>query len=93
VIELNHAVAVAMADGPEHGLRILDRLEAREELASYHLFRVARADLLQRLQRPAEATREYRRALDLTSNESERRHIHKRLAELAKASGDGTRFS
>jgi RNA polymerase sigma-70 factor (ECF subfamily) len=86
VIELNHAVAVAMADGPEHGLRILDRLEAREELATYHLFRVARAELLQRLQRPAEAAQEYRRALDLAANESERRHIHRLLAELATPS-------
>ncbi|HEU0106395.1 MAG TPA: RNA polymerase sigma factor [Vicinamibacteria bacterium] len=86
VIELNHAVAVSMADGPEHGLRILDRLEAREELATYHLFRVARAELLLRLGRPAEAAQEYERALGLAANESERRHIHKRLAELPSGS-------
>jgi RNA polymerase sigma-70 factor (ECF subfamily) len=82
VVELNHAVAVAMADGPGHGLRILDRLESREELASYHLFSVARAELLLRLERPVEAGDAYRRALGLTANESERRHIRKRLAEI-----------
>jgi RNA polymerase sigma-70 factor, ECF subfamily len=83
VVELNHAVAVSMADGPEPGLRILDRLEAREELATYHLFRVARAELLLQLGRPGEAAQEYERALGLTANDSERRHIQKRLAELA----------
>ena len=57
VIELNHAVAVAMADGPEQGLRILDRLEAGEELAAYHLFRVARAELLRGWSGRAEAAR------------------------------------
>jgi RNA polymerase sigma-70 factor (ECF subfamily) len=88
VIELNHAVAVSMADGPEHGLRILDRLESREELATYHLFRVARAELLLRLGRGAEATQEYQRALGLAANDSERRHIHKQLAELASGSSE-----
>ena len=82
VVELNHAVAVAMADGPERGLTILDRLEARGALTSYHLLPVARAELLLRVGRPQEAAAAYRRALDLATNEAERRHLAKRLAEI-----------
>jgi RNA polymerase sigma-70 factor (ECF subfamily) len=82
VVELNHAVAVAMADGPERGLVILDRLEARGALPSYHLLPVARGELLLRVGRPQEAAAAYRRALDLATNETERRHLAKRLAEI-----------
>jgi RNA polymerase sigma-70 factor, ECF subfamily len=82
VVELNHAVAVAMADGPERGLEILDRLEARGALPSYHLLPVARGELLLRVGRPQEAATAYRRALDLATNEAERRHLAKRLAEI-----------
>ncbi len=82
VVELNHAVAVAMADGPERGLEILDRLEARGALPSYHLLPVARGELLLRVGRPQEAATAYRRALDLATNEAERRHLARRLAEI-----------
>src|SRR6266404_4104422 len=73
VVELNRAVAVAMADGPEHGLRILGAIE------DYHLFHAARADLLRRAGRPAAAAESYRRALGLTSLEAERRFLARRL--------------
>ena len=70
VIELNRAVAVAMADGPGAGLPLLDRLG--DDLDGYHLFHSARADLLRRLDRPAEAAEAYRRALALVTNAAER---------------------
>src|SRR2546426_912271 len=73
VVELNRAVAVAMADGPEHGLRILDAIEASGALVDYHLFHAARADLCRRAGRLAAAAESYRRALGLTSLEAERR--------------------
>jgi RNA polymerase sigma-70 factor (ECF subfamily) len=82
VVELNLAVAVAMAEGPEHGLAILDRLEREGSLAGYHLLPAARADLLRRLGRGREAASAYRTALDLASNRAERDFIRGRLAEL-----------
>ncbi len=82
VVELNHAVAVSMVDGPEHGLRLLDSLAARGELQSYHPLPAARADLLRRLGRTAEAIEAYREALALANLEPVRRHIAERLAEL-----------
>ena len=63
MVELNRAVAVAMAEGPERGLELLDDLEARGELDDYHLLHAARADLLRRLGRAEEAAAAYRRAL------------------------------
>ena len=83
VVELNRAVAVAMSDGLEHGLALVDALAHRGELAEYHLLPVARAELLRRLGRHAEAAESYRRALALVSNEAERRHLGKRLREIA----------
>lgn len=83
VIELNGAVAVAMADGIERGLAMVDELERRGELASYHLLPATRAELLRRLGRDTEAAHAYRRALALVSNDAERRHLEKRLRELA----------
>jgi len=80
VIELNRAVAVAMADGPAAGLRLLDPLAA--DLESYHLYHSARADLLRRLDRRDEATASYRRALELTTNGSERAFLQRRIAEV-----------
>jgi RNA polymerase sigma-70 factor (ECF subfamily) len=80
VVELNRAVAVAMADGPDVGLALVDGLEP--ELAGYHLLHSARADLLRRLNRPEEAAAAYRRALDLAPNDTERRFLERRLAEL-----------
>jgi RNA polymerase sigma-70 factor, ECF subfamily len=81
VIELNHAVAVAMADGPERGLALIDRLEQRGELAGYHLVDAARADLLRRLGRHAEAHAAYGRALALVTNQAERRFLEARMGE------------
>ncbi len=82
VIELNRAVAVAMSDGIERGLALVDALDHRGELAEYHLLPAARAELLRRLGRHAEAAESYRRALVLVSNEAERRHLEKRLREV-----------
>jgi RNA polymerase sigma-70 factor (ECF subfamily) len=81
VVELNRAVAVAMADGPERGLSLIDELEARGELAGYHLVDAARADLLRRLGRRAEANAAYTRAIALATNEAERRFLRSQLRE------------
>jgi RNA polymerase sigma-70 factor (ECF subfamily) len=82
VIELNRAVAVAMADGPAAGLAILDGLEAAGELRDYHLLPAARADLLRRLGRRREAAAAYRRALALATNDPERRFLARRIEEM-----------
>jgi RNA polymerase sigma-70 factor (ECF subfamily) len=83
VVALNLAVAVAMADGPQAGLSMMDRLGASGSLDRYHLFHAARADLLRRLGRAGEAADGYRRALDLATNPVERRFIERRIGELA----------
>ena len=83
VVSLNRAVAVAMADGPDAGLRILNRLEASGELSDYHLFHAARADLWRRRDSRNEAAESYRRALQLVTNDSERRFLEKRLREVS----------
>jgi len=80
VVELNRAVAVAMADGAAAGMPLLDALAP--ELDGYHLFHAARADLLRRLDRDAESTAAYRRALELATNPAERSFLERRLAEL-----------
>ena len=85
VVELNRAVAVAMADGPAAGLELVDALDAGGELAGYHLLPATRADLLRRLGRRAEAAAAYREALDLVSTDAERRYLERRLAETAAA--------
>ncbi len=85
VIELNHAAAVAEAHGPEVGLKLLDDLEARGELAAYHLLPAARGHFLARLNRPAEAAEAYRRALSLVSTVPERRFLEWELARIEKA--------
>ena len=82
VVELNRAVAVAMRDGPEAGLALIDAILARGELADYRLAHAARADLCRRLGRSAEARASYERALALTRGEPERRFLQRRLAEL-----------
>jgi RNA polymerase sigma-70 factor, ECF subfamily len=81
IVELNRAVAVAQSDGPAVGLGLLDDLAARGELAGYHLLPSARADLLRRLGRMPEAAAEYERALNLATNDAERRFLQRRLAE------------
>jgi RNA polymerase sigma-70 factor, ECF subfamily len=82
VVELNRAVAVAMRDGPEAGLTLIDAILARGELTDYHLAHSARADLCRRLDRKTEARSSYERALALTQLEPERKFLEKRLWEL-----------
>jgi RNA polymerase sigma-70 factor (ECF subfamily) len=83
VVELNHAVAVAMLEGPEAGLRLIDAILARGELGDYHLAHSAQADLNRRLGRIDAARAAYERALNLVRQEPERRFIERRLAEMA----------
>ncbi|MEI9815354.1 MAG: RNA polymerase sigma factor [Acidobacteriota bacterium] len=78
VVSLNRGVAVAMVEGPARGLAVLDQLD---DLNDYHLLHSARADLLRRLGAEAEAVGSYRRALELVTNESERRYLQRRLRE------------
>jgi RNA polymerase sigma-70 factor (ECF subfamily) len=82
VIEVNRAVAVAMARSLEEGLGLLDEIERREELEEFHLLPAARADLLRRLGRIVEAAEAYRRALALATNDIERRFLRRRIAEI-----------
>jgi RNA polymerase sigma-70 factor (ECF subfamily) len=84
VVKLNRAVAVAMRDGPEKGLEIIERIVKRGELEEYHLIHAARADLLRRLGRTSEALEAYERALDINSQEPERRFLSRRIAELRR---------
>jgi RNA polymerase sigma-70 factor (ECF subfamily) len=81
VVELNRAVAVALAEGPEAGLALMDRLETRQ-LGDYHLLHAARADMLRRLGRPEEAAAAYRRAGQLAQNPVERAFLERRLREV-----------
>ncbi|BBP83643.1 DNA-directed RNA polymerase sigma-70 factor [Pseudomonas sp. Pc102] len=83
VIELNRAVAVAMHQGPEAGLALIEAILERGELRDYQLAHSARADLYRRLGRRAEARAAYQVALGLTRQDTERRFIERRLAELA----------
>jgi RNA polymerase sigma-70 factor, ECF subfamily len=82
VVELNRAVAVAMAQGPERGLAIVDTLDASGALDGYHLLPATRADLLRRLGRYDEAAAAYRVALSLASSDAEQRYLSRRLAEV-----------
>jgi RNA polymerase sigma-70 factor (ECF subfamily) len=83
VVELNRAVAVAMRDGPSAGLELIDGILARGDLADYHLAHAARADLLRRLGRAAEARASYQQALGLARQEPERRFLERRLEGLS----------
>ena len=78
VVELNRAVAIAMAEGPERGLALLETLD----LPAYYLLPAARADLLRRLGRFAAAAAAYRQALELVTNQAERRFLERRLVEV-----------
>jgi RNA polymerase sigma-70 factor (ECF subfamily) len=82
VVELNRAVAIAMCEGPEQGLCLIDDLLARERLSHYHLAHSARADLCRRLGRIPEARASYEKALALARQEPERRFLARRLEEL-----------
>ncbi|AHG89683.1 RNA polymerase sigma factor, sigma-70 family [Gemmatirosa kalamazoonensis] len=82
IVELNRAVAVAMAFGPEPALKLVDGLAARGDLRGYHLLPAARADFLRRLGRLDEAAESYRAALALTTLGPERRFLERRLREV-----------
>ena len=82
VIALNRAAAVAMAEGPDKGLALMDQIGERGELSDYHLFHAARADLLRRLNRATEAAEAYARALELARNPIEQNYLRRRLAQL-----------
>ena len=88
VVELNRAVAVAMADGPERGLALVEGVRG---LGDYHLFHAVRADLLRRLGRTPAAAAAYRRALELTAQPAERNFLERRLAALDDGASDGLR--
>ena len=82
VVALNRAVAIAMAHGPRAGLTLIDELAASGELDEYHLLHAARADMLRRLGSNTEASESYKLALDLATNDSERRFLERRLREV-----------
>jgi RNA polymerase sigma-70 factor (ECF subfamily) len=81
IVSLNRAVAVAMVDGPQPGLALIDALAATGDLDGYHLLHAARADLLRRMGYTVEAAKSYGRALALVTNDSERRFLERRLRE------------
>jgi RNA polymerase sigma-70 factor (ECF subfamily) len=80
VVQLNRAAAIALAESAEHGLSLIDEIEGLDD---YHLLHSARADLLRRSGRRAEAAAAYRRALELATNPVERSYLERRLAEVA----------
>jgi len=82
VVRLNRAVATAMAEGPSQGLAIIDELAASGDLENYHLFHAARADLLRRIDSRRDAAQSYSRALELVTNDRERRYLQHRLREV-----------
>jgi RNA polymerase sigma-70 factor (ECF subfamily) len=82
IVELNRAVAVAMVQGPRTGLELINGIAATNDLENYHLLHAARADLLRRLAAFPEAEKSYRRALELATNESERRYLQRRLKQV-----------
>jgi RNA polymerase sigma-70 factor, ECF subfamily len=85
VVDLNHAAAVSMADGPRAGLDLLARLEESGALERYHLLHAARADMLRRLGRPADALLAYTRALELAPAAADREFLERRSAEMRAA--------
>ena len=82
IVSLNRAVAVSMIDGPEPALVLIDALAANGALEGYHLLHAARADLLRRTRSRAEAAKSYARALELVTNDSERRFLERWLQEV-----------
>ena len=91
IVELNAVVALGMASGIPHALEGIARIEARGDLARYHLLPAAKADLLRRLGRPADAAQAYRAALALVTNPAERRYLQKRVAECETGGHDGAK--
>jgi RNA polymerase sigma-70 factor (ECF subfamily) len=88
VVELNRAAAVAMRDGPEAGVALIDAILARGDLSEYYLAHSARAELCRRIGRLDDARESYERALDLTGSEPEQRFLERRLAELDRSAVD-----
>jgi RNA polymerase sigma-70 factor (ECF subfamily) len=87
VVSLNRAVAIAMVEGPQPALAIIDALAATRALEGYHLLHAARADLLRRTGALEEAAKSYARALELVANDSERRFLKRRLQEVQSGEG------
>jgi len=85
IISLNRAVAIAMVGGPDRALSLIDELAADGWLDNYHLLPAARADLYRRRGSNSEAAENYKRALELVTNESERRFLERRLNEVESA--------
>jgi len=84
VVELNRAVAIAMADGPDRGLALIDEIHEGGQLDDYAWLHSARADLLRRIGRFEDSARAYRRALELATNPVDRRFLERRLAEMTE---------
>jgi RNA polymerase sigma-70 factor, ECF subfamily len=82
IVSLNRAVAVAMVEGAQTGLALVDAIAASNDLDNYHLLHAVRADLLRRIGSPAEAAKSYERSLALVTNDSERRFLKRRLREV-----------
>ena len=89
VVELNRAVAVGMAEGPQVGLALVTALEASGKLAGYHLLSATKADMYRRLGRADEAAACYREALGLANTDAERRYLSRRLAEISQPGPPG----
>ncbi|MFW6079144.1 MAG: RNA polymerase sigma factor [Gemmatimonadota bacterium] len=89
VVELNRAVAISMAFGPEAGLELVDELVSEPALEAYHLLPAVRGDLLEKLDRPGEARAAFERAASLTKNERERRLLLQRAASCADRRASG----
>jgi RNA polymerase sigma-70 factor (ECF subfamily) len=84
VVSLNHAVAIAMSEGLEKGLALIDQLGSTAELESYYLYHAARADILRRMLRHEDALQEYRRAIAMTTNTVEQAYLRRRIAEITE---------
>jgi RNA polymerase sigma-70 factor (ECF subfamily) len=88
IVSLNRAVAVAMVDGPAKGLALIEDLAKAGELDGYHLLHAAKADLHRRNGSYAEAAASYQKALDLVTNDSERRYLTRRLKEVQEGKAE-----
>ena len=84
IVALNHAAAVAIAEGFERGLGLIEAADENGALQNYYLFHASRADLLRRLHRYDEATAAYQTALSLTTNRVEQNYIRRRVAEIGR---------
>lgn len=87
IIALNHAAAVAMSEGAEEGLTLIDIAGRSGKLENYYLYHAARADLLRRLQRADESTAAYKRAIELTTNQVEQQYMKRRIEEMIPTDG------